>query len=185
MVTSILSPCLYLKDNELKNLGELIEVLEFITNYLNIDFELSDSSILHENNWYSLPKYKQTVYNQFTTFVVPLLKKINNRTNIIHVIDKNVEYYISDKQYLITDCEEFNCILNCICQTTKKHLLFVGSINKNIDDVLGITVNGISSNIPVVKNVWFDESGHFDSLIKEDIKDYSNIFPCKELCCKI
>ncbi len=185
MVNSILSPCLYLKDNELKNLGELIEVLDFIANFLDIDFSLSDSSILYEDNWYSFPKYKPTVYNQFTTFVVPLLKKLDKKVNMIHVTDKNVNYFISDKQYLITDCEEFNCVLNCICQTTINHLLFVGSINKNINDILDITVNGITFNIPVVKNVWFDESGHFDNLIKEEVKNYNNVFPCKEVCYKI
>lgn len=185
MVNSILSPCLYLKDNELKNLGELIEVLEFISDFLNVDINLSELSILHESNWYSLPKYKPIVYNQFTTFVVPLLKKLINKTNILPVTDENVKYSISDNQYLITDCEEFNCILNCISQTTKSHLLFVGNINKNIKDVFDFIINGVSFNIPVVKSVWLDESGHFDNLIKEDVKDYDNVFPCKELCCKI
>lgn len=88
-------------------------------------------------------------------------------------------------QNLFTDCEEFNCILNCIYQSNQENLLFVGSINKDINDILVFLLNGRTVNISVVKNVWLDESGHFDNLIKEDIKDYTNVFPCKELCCKI
>lgn len=185
MVDSILSPCLYLKDNELKNLGELIETLEFIDNYLEINFGITNLSILHENNWYSLPKYKSTVYNQFTTLVVPLLKKLSKKVNIIQVTDPNINYSISQKTYLITDCEEFNYLLNFIKHSPNNCILFVGSANKNVDDTLDIVVNSKTFNIPVVKNVWFDESGHFDSLILESVKNYNNVFPCKELCCKI
>lgn len=187
MVNAILSPCLYLKNNELTNIGELIEVLEFIDDYLATNFILSNSSILYEDNWYSLPKYKHTVYNQFTTLVVPLLRKLIKRenSNIIHATEKYMTYSVSDPQYFITDSEEFNCILNCIYQSNQENLLFVGSINKDINDILVFLLNGRTVNISVVKNVWLDESGHFDNLIKEDIKDYTNVFPCKELCCKI
>lgn len=114
MVNAILSPCLYLKHSELTNLGELIEVLEFITDYLEIGFNLSNSSVLHESNWYSVPKYKPTVYNQFTTFVVPLLKKLYSRTEIVATIEEELKYCIPDDQYLITDYEEFKFMLDSV-----------------------------------------------------------------------
>lgn len=185
MVSAILSPCLYLKDNELKNLGELIEVLEFINEFLNIDFNLPNTSILHENNWYSLPKYKPIIYNQFTTIIVPLLKKLCKNFTSIYIMDNDIKYSIPDKEYLITDEEEFNAIVNYIYQYQKEYLLFVGNANKDIDEKLNITVKEAVFSIPVIKNVWLDESGYFDNFIKEDIKDYDDIFPCKKLCSKI
>ena len=91
MVNSLLSPCLYLENNELKNLGELIEVLDFISRFLDVNIDLSNLSILCEDNWYSFPKYKPTIYNQFATCVVPLFKKLKNRVIINQAINKNIK----------------------------------------------------------------------------------------------
>lgn len=44
-----------------------------------------------EDNWYSFPKYKPTIYNQFATCVVPLFKKLKNRVIINQAINKNIK----------------------------------------------------------------------------------------------
>lgn len=184
MVNSLLSPCLYLENNELKNLGELIEVLDFISRFLDVNIDLSNLSILCEGNWYSFPKYKPTIYNQFATCVVPLFKKLKNRVIINQDINKNIKYHDLDRHYTITDLDEFNCVVSCI-QSTKNYLLFVGNINKDIGDTFTISINSVSLDIPTVKDVWLDESGNFDNLIRKSAKNYNDIFPCRELCSKI
>lgn len=75
MVTALLSPCLYIENNEIKNLTQLFEVLDFTNSFLDVKLGFSTSSILAIENWFSFPQYKQSIYNQFSTLIVPLLKK--------------------------------------------------------------------------------------------------------------
>lgn len=185
MVNGILSPCLYISNGEITNLGQLIEVLDFISSYLDIRLDSIDSSILSEENWYAFPKYKPTIYNQFTILVVPLLKKLVNRSNKIHLDKSNIEYNIFNNEFVITDYDEFNIIAQYISITKEEMLLFVGHKNENIEKLLEISINDKSYKIPIIKNVWYDDTGNYNNHIKKDVKNYNSVFPCQILCSKI
>lgn len=65
-------------------------------------------------------------------------------------------------------------------------ILFLGESNYNFTpQYIKIVILLNNFNIPVVKNVWLDESGNFNNFIKESVKNYKEVFPCKTLCTQI
>ena len=184
MVNIILSPCLFLKNNEIKNLGELISVLEFANDYLDINWDMIDSSILCEDNWYSFPKYKTTIYNQFTMFVVPALRKLNKNPNHIVVSDVNIDS-CHFNQYIVTDEDEFNAIVKYIFKIKKDFLFFLGETNKTAPMILEIDINNDDLYLPTIKDVWTEESANFNKYIKVNKVKSSDIFVNSRLCHKI
>ncbi len=185
MVKILLSPCLFIKNNEITNLGELINVLNFANEYLDVSWDMCDSSLLSENKWFSFPKYKTTIYNQFTSIVIPLLRKLNKNNVPVKASITNKSYNINCNSYIITDLEEFNSIINYVSLARDTLLMFVGMINNECDNDFNIIIDNNPHLIPIVKNPWIDESGNFNFFISEKIKNYDDPFPCKDVCKEI
>lgn len=187
MVTALLSPCLYIENNEIKNLTQLFEVLDFTNSFLDAKLGFSASSILAIENWFSFPQYKQSIYNQFSTLIVPLLKKILCNYTSNEFSNDDIDYKISDKKYIITDAKEFNNLLQYILCTKadEEYLLFVGKSNIEIDNFLNLYIRGIEIKLPIIKELLFDKTGNYNQYIKESVKNYNEPFPCKDLCLDI
>ena len=186
MARAIISPCLYMYGGDIINFFELETVLSFIEQYLDIGIDNIDGSILGENNWYKIPPFNLNLYNSFTTVIVPLLTKLRRRGNDVAIDTSDIEYSI-DAKYAVSNETEVQCIVKYITQTINQDnvIMFVGNINRNIGDYLNFTINDSKIKIPVITDVWLDESGNFNSYLLEKDKPSNKIFPHKDVCSKL
>lgn len=184
MVTILLSPCLYIKNNEIQNLVQLFDVLNFSNDFLDAKLGLSDECVLAEKNWYCFPQYKPSIYNYFSALIVPLLQNMLCNYISNEQSDNSVPYEIVDKQYTVTDLTEFTNLAQYIAYIKKSenYIFFVGDANRNINDSFKIIIGDLEVTVPVIKELLYDETGNYNQYIKEDIKNYDEPFPCKKLC---
>lgn len=184
MVTILLSPCLYIKNNEIQNLVQLFDVLNFSNDFLDAKLGLSDECVLAEKNWYCFPQYKPSIYNYFSALIVPLLQNMLCNYISNEQSDNSVPYEIVDKQYTVTDLTEFTNLTQYIAYIKKSenYIFFVGDANRNINDSFKIIIGDLEVTVPVIKELLYDETGNYNQYIKEDIKNYDEPFPCKKLC---
>lgn len=182
MAKIIISPCLFLKDGDLKNLGDLENTLDFINKYLNIEWDMINLSALDEDNWANLPTNKPQLYNYFFKSITTLLRNVNKRKIKYCVPNDNVNFVI-DESFYISDNNELLHIVKYIRDTNDKIIVFVGHDNYNIPDILNIEINNVPYNLPVVKDPWLDKSGNFDKYIIPQHYDryFTNGILCTQL----
>lgn len=164
MAKIIISPCLFLKDRQLKNLGDLENTLNFINRFLDVEWDMISLSLLDEDNWINLPTNKPQLYNYFFDSITNLLKDINKKKIKYLVPDNNVSLTI-DESYQILDNDELLYIAKYVRDTNEKIIMFVGLDNYTVPDILNINIDNVMYNLPIVKNPWLDKSGNFDKYI--------------------
>ena len=183
-MTVLLSPCLFLKDGQIQNLAQLCNVLSFTDNYLDAEVDVPIDSVLSEDKWFSFPTYQLSVFNQFSTMIVPLLSRISKMVPTKNAVKTTSLCKLQDSLYICTDEQEMEYLFRYLSdrKDVTDLLLFVGNINFQIGDELALTIDGDLHKLPIVKDPWLDETGHFDTCISENVKDYTEPFPCKCLC---
>lgn len=184
----ILSPCIICASNGIYSLSNLFDVLTFITNYLNVEFDTYNGSYYNENSWYSPPAYMQTTYLYFTTQILPLLQSLLITGETIALNEENIEYESIDSEFKITDEEQFHLLIKYVSTLNANEpiVMFVGEDNYeyNVNYVqFRLKQHDALLNIPIVKDPYIDESGNFNQSIRENIST-NKIFMNDVLCKK-
>lgn len=186
MAKLIISPCLYIKDNKISNLAELYELLDFVDKYLDIGLDSIKQSILCEDNWFKIPPYDITMYNFFIIKIIPLLRRLWDKGGV--PLDVNIiENCRIQEDYYVTDEYEFKLMLSYIFEQEASYLLGLGTLNNHIkNELICEQLNPVKTikSVPVVSNVWLDETGNYDDYISKAIAQEDEVFVNKVICSK-
>lgn len=186
----IFSPCLYsTTDIELYDLFSLNETLKFIVDYLDASIDDYDEAFYNDNRLYMPPVMETTAYLQYMSIIENLYKlKINGENITLHSHDN--KYLFEDRKFTVSNDKEFQIIIDYLNQLNENDnsddiLLFYGTLNDDYDSsFLKLFINNIPYTIPVVGNPHLDESGNFDTYIK-DATQNTELFKYKQICVKL
>lgn len=184
----MLSPCLICENENIYDWVSLKDILLFIRDFLDCGLDSIEGSIYHMDSWYAPPAFEINIFNYFTTYIFPILSDLLRKGDDYH-LEGSVKSTCSDIQnsdYVITNSNEVKLLVYYTQHINSDYVLFVGKPNyqlkgKNIE---------ISSEkqvllVPVVKNPYLEENDSFNSFIKKDLTESTQIFMNKELCVKL
>lgn len=185
----IFSPCLYYTGNELYDLFLLSDTLNFIVDYLDAGLDDYDEAFYNDNRLYMPPIMETTAYLQYMSITEKIYKLKTNGTNV-SLNSHNNNYTLLNTNFHISNNQEFQIIIDYLHQlnennNTEDVLLFYGTLNDTYADyLLELLINNIPFNIPVVGNPLLDETGNFNTYIKE-IVDNTELFKYKSICIQL
>lgn len=185
----IFSPCLYCTGNELYDLFLLNDTLNFIVNHLDASLDEYDEAFYNENRLFMPPIMETTAYLQYMSITENIYKLKANGENII-LDSRNNTFTLKSVDFHISNNQEFQILIDYIHQlnenrSTEDILLFYGSLNDDYDEpLLELLINNIPFSIPVVGNPLMDESGNFNTYLK-DITNETELFKYKSICTQL
>lgn len=185
----VFSPCLLYDNEDFYDWHILYNTLDFIEKYLDCELDTYEGSFFHCDSWYSNPECDLSLMNYFSQSILPSLQNLSEK-GTQYKIDSVVtlDQVDLDSDFKITNRHEFELLLSYIYYHNKDCVLFVGNKNikyKKYSLNIFFSQKMINIKLPIVKNPWLEESENFNHFIKEDIKNYKEIFPCKPLCQKM
>lgn len=182
----IFSPCLLYSNEDFYDWHILFDTLDFIEKYLDCGLDTYEGSFFHCDSWYSNPQCDISMMNYFSQSIFPSLLSLSEKGDqykLDHIIP--LEQVNLDPDFKITHKYEFELLLTYLYTHNRDCMIFVGTENfgyKEIDFNIFFTKDRVNITLPIIKNPWLEESENFNHCIKEEIKDYKEIFPCKPLC---
>lgn len=183
----ILSPCLYMKGTQDFCLFSLTETLMFIYDNLIGGLDDYEKAFYNQNRFYQPPV---THYNDSYLYqkTFDLIRKLVMRGEIIADGDfLEIIYSIFEKDYSIVDDSEFQIMCNYLNYLFSKNklndvIMFTGEKNKQLStSKINIKLNDEVVSIPVVKDVWEEETDIFNLYINPNSINIKEIFPNKNL----
>lgn len=186
MSSFVLSPCLIepITDNineNMKRIKHLGETIQFIRNNLDIIMLYKDNSVFLNITPYVPPLDNLQMATYFASIILPCILELSEKGREVSFKGEN---YSIDESYKSVDDTESNIMCDCIADSSKCPLLFVGLENCCCNDNIKVCVDGVSYIANVVKDVYSDKTGFFDDYIKL-AKNSVDVFPNKGLCLKI
>lgn len=183
----IFSPCLLYENEDFFDWMNLRETLSFISEYLDCVLDTYEGSFFHKDSWYSNPRCDVNMMTYFSKNIFPLLCELSGKgtsysfDNFISLSEIEI-----DKSFKITNKTEFKLLISYIYEINRDCIVFVGTPNYEFkNSYLDLHMKDIIIQVPIIKNPWVDETGHFDFFISEEIKNYDEPFPCKAICKEI
>lgn len=186
----IFSPCLLYENENFFDWQNLYDTLKFIYDFLDCKLVTYKGSFFHIESWYTKPKCDVNMMNYFSQHILPYLQKLSEDGEIFSLTENLIPLneVLIDSDFKVTNKEEFELILSYLYFYNINCLMFVGLPNYNYLNTK-LCINYINANenrhLLLIKNPWLDETGYFNSIIKKEVINFNNIFPCKELCTKI
>lgn len=176
MVNVYISPCVY-TPIEIPSLMYLHDKLKPILDYFNVSVVLPDNTSLSENSWYNIPPYNRSVYDYFSCYIIPLLKRCISQCKD----SESLQYTLSDN-FEVLDVKDFNQLVKCISKETNKCYLLVNENNNSNESTVLITIDDKTMEIPLLRDVLKDELIPLCEYIKIDFSNKDEPFPNKDLC---
>lgn len=186
----IFSPCLYCRGNELFDLYLLNDTLNFIVKYLDGSLDDYEDAFYNDNRLFMPPVINNvTEMMQYTAITTNLYKLKLNGENI-NIINHENSYQIDNFDLQVVDNTEFQKIIDYLQYLFLNNqfddvLLFTDKVNDSYRNKnIKITISDIPHNIPIVGDPMLDESGNFNTYLK-DITDETEIFKYKSICAQL
>lgn len=186
----IFSPCLYCTTSaELYNLFSLNETLKFIVDYLDAGLDDYDEAFYNDNRLYMPPVMETTAYVQYMSIIENLYKLKTNGENIT-ILSHNKEYVLESEKFTVSNDKEFQIIIDYLYQLNINNncndvLLFYGTLNDDYNSLsLKLLIDNNPYTIPIIGNPLLDETGNFNTYIKEATNN-TDLFKYKKICIKL
>lgn len=180
------SPCTICDNDGTYNWELFCDTLDFINEYLDCEMDTIEGSAFHEDLWYIPPTCTIAFFDLFSSAIAGNLQKLISRGNSYSCSSDGFcnEYNIQNKDYFISNKQELDFLMYYTANINSDYLLFLGNSNHDINsDYLDVLFQYKNIHIPVIKDPWLDETGHFDDCIIP--QEPNEIFVNRKLCEKL